>query len=216
MSRVGTSSAGPAPASPGVASEHERVVARPRRPAGPSVRPALVVLGIAVALVLLFGIGAALTGSSPSPAPHASPVHGTSLPAEPAAAGLRPIELPGTPPSDVLGSLVLPKGAVARSSVKWDGSTQYSATMRFDVGTSQGAVVGFYRAELKARGWSIQDVGAARAQHGATEVLAQRPSADGWYWEAGVVVSPTTFGAGGAAPETTRFTLELYEMPDAT
>lgn len=214
MSRVGTSSAGPAPATPGVASEAERVMARPSRPAGPSVRPALIVLGIAVVLVLLFGIGAAVTGS-PSPAPHASPVHGISLRAEPAAAGLRPIELPGTPPSDVLGSLILPKGAVARSSVKWDGSTQYSATMRFDVGASQGAVIGFYRAELEARGWSIQDVGPARAQPGATEVLAQRPSADGWYWEAGVVVSPSTFGVH-AASETTRFTLELYEMPDAT
>ena len=165
--------------------------------------------------MLLTRAGVLLTGSSPAPAPHASAVHGTSLRAEPAAPALRPIELPGTPPSDVLGALVLPKGARARSSVKWNGLTQFSATMRFDLPASQAAIIGFYRAELAARGWSIQGVGPARAQRGATEVLAQRPSSDGWYWEVGVVVSPTTFG-GGAAPETTRFVLDLYEMPDAT
>lgn len=210
----------------------------PGRRAVPSARPALVVVGIAAVLVLLFGIGAALTGSSPPSkpaAPATGPVRGTTLRAEAATAALRPIERPGTPPSDVLHSIVLPVGSTAVWSKPWNGGTQFSAKMAFRLPSSQAAVVGFYRTELQARGWSISSVGPARGQKNATEVLAQRASNDGWYWEIGVVVSPTTFssasgaspGASGppgasaasaasaaSGPDTTRFSLDLFEEPD--
>ena len=188
---------------------------RPRR-AVPSARPALVVVGIAAVLVLLFGIGAALTGSSSPSKPAASataPVRGATLRAEAATAALRPIERPGTPPADVLHAIVLPAGSTAVSSKPWDGSTQYSAKMAFHLDTSQAAVVSFYRAELRARGWSISSVGAAAGKKHATEVLAQRASTDGWYWEIGVVVSPTTFTSASAG-DRTRFSLDLFEEPD--
>jgi hypothetical protein len=186
--------------------------ARIRRP-GPSTKPALVVVGIAAFLVLLFGIGAALTGSSPTPASHPKAVK-TTLRAAPAAATLAPIELPGTPPADVLGSLVLPAHVETVSKTKWDGQTQYSAKMGFRLAATQAEVVTFYRAELRSRGWSISSTGAAHDQPRAVELLAQRASSDGWYWEVGVVVSPTTFGSGGRT-DVTRFTLELFEVPDA-
>ena len=188
---------------------------RPRR-AVPSARPALVVVGIAAVLVLLFGIGAALTGSSsPStpPAPATAPVPGATLRAEGATSALRPIERPGTPPADVLRAIVLPAGSTAVSSKPWNGATQYSAKMAFHLDTSQAAVVSFYRAELKARGWSISSVGAAAGKKHATEVLAQRASTDGWYWEIGVVVSPTTFTSASTG-DRTRFSLDLFEEPD--
>lgn len=181
-----------------------------RRP-GPSLRPALVVVAIAAGLVILFGIGAALTGSSapkPTPVGH---VPRAPLAAEPAAAALKPIERLGTPPSDVLSALVVPRGASAVSSAPWSGSTQYNASMHFRLAASQAAVVSFYQSELKARGWGDFSTGAARGQQGATEVLAQRASTDGWYWEVGVVVAPTTFGSHG---DTTRFSVDLFEVPD--
>ncbi|HVC15547.1 MAG TPA: hypothetical protein VND62_11895 [Acidimicrobiales bacterium] len=190
--------------------------ARPRRTPGPSVRPALVVVGVALVLVLLFGVGAALT-RNPSPKERgAAPVAGTGLVAEPATATLHPIEILGTPPADVLDALVLPKGSHAVSAVPWKGSTQYAGRMTFRVGASQGVLVTFFRRALGARGWSIVNVGAARAARGATEVLAQRASSDGWFWEAGVVVFPTSFGTSAAHRDATRFSLDLYEMPDAT
>lgn len=193
-----------------------------RRAAGPSVRPALVVVGIATGLVLLFGIGAALQGSSaPKAPPHPSHVSGTALTAEPAASSLRPIEILGTPPDDVVGAVVVPKGATRTGSTPWDGSTQFSGTVDFELSATQTAVVDFYRSELKARGWSTPNVSAARSPKGATEVIAQRASADGWYWEIGVVVSPTTFSSrssvtsnAGASTDLTKFTLELFEIPD--
>ncbi len=180
----------------------------------PSVRPALVVVGIAAALLLLFGIGAAVQGSSRSTsAPHPRHVAGTALVAEPAAALLRPIETPGTPPTDVLTAVVVPTGTTRTAATPSSGTTQFSATADFEVSASQASVVGFYRAELKARGWSSPDVSTTQAPKGAIEVLAQRASTDGWYWEIGVVVSPTTFSAA-TTRDRTRFTLELFEVPD--
>jgi hypothetical protein len=186
-----------------------------RRPrSGPSVKPALVVVAIAAGLVLLFGVGAALTGTNtPAPAKRGH-VGGARLAASAAAGPLKPIELPGTPPPDVLGSLVVPKGARTVETTRWDGETQYSAKMGFELAASQGALVDFYRAELAGRGWSMISVGAAHGNPKATEVLAQKGSDDGWYWEVGVVVAPTTFGKGTSS-ETTRFSLELFEEPDA-
>lgn len=207
--------AGDAPALPaGSPPSTSTDTGRPRTP-GPSVRPALVVVGVALFLVLLFGIGAALTRNPPSKAAPPEHVSGTGLVAEPAAATLHPIEILGTPPSDVLDALALPKGAKELSVTRWSGSTQFAGKMSFRVGSSQGALVTFFRSQLHARGWSIVNVGPARAEHGATEVLAQRASTDGWFWEAGFVVFPTSFGTSGQT-DTTRFSLDLYEMPDAT
>lgn len=188
----------------------------PRRTPGPSVRPALAVVGIALFLILAFGIGAALTSNPTPKAPAPAPVKGTGLVAEPATATLHPIEILGTPPADVLDALVLPKGAHEVSVTKWSGSTQYDGKMSFRLAASQASLVDFFRAELRARKWSIVSVGPARGAPHATEVLAQRASTDGWFWEAGFVVYPTTFSTSAAHADVTRFGLDLYEMPDAT
>lgn len=188
--------------------------ARPR-PAGPSLRPALAVVAVALFFVLAFGIGAALTRNGPSKPPSPSRVAGTGLVAEPAVRALHPIEILGTPPADVLDSLVLPKGVRRLSVTRWSGSAQFDGKASFRARTSQGVLVRFFRSQLRAHGWSIVNVGPARVGHGATEVLAQRPSNDGWFWEAGFVVFPTSFGSAVHA-DATRFSLDLYEMPDAT
>lgn len=188
------------------------------RPSGPSLRPALVVVAIATGLLLLFGIGAILSGSTSPPPAKRLHVRGTSLAAEAAGPALAKIEEPGTPPSDVLGSLVVPKGSQEVAATPWNGETQFSGQVTFSLATSQAAVVDFFEAELKARGWTIFSTGAAPHDKRASEVLAQRESDDGWYWEAGVVATPTTFATsttGSGSGDTTRFTLDLFEESDA-
>ncbi|MHB1554555.1 MAG: hypothetical protein ACYCSX_12765 [Acidimicrobiales bacterium] len=188
----------------------------PRRTPMPSIRPALVVVGVALLVVVVFGVGAALTTTRSSTVPRDAPLRGTGLVAVPASAALHPIEILGTPPADVLDALVVPRGAQRVSASPWSGETQYSAKMTFQLASSQATIVSFFHTELRTRGWSIVNVGPARAEKGATEVLAQRASADGWFWEAGVVVFPTTFRHASADADVTRFSLDLYEMPDAT
>ena len=190
------------------------------RRAGPSIRPALTVLAVAATIVLLFGIGAALTGNSPparSPSPKKVVAGSGSLHARPATAALRRIELPGTPPPDVLDSLVVPAGATVVSAKPWGGETQYNGQVELRLAASQGSIIDFYRSELHSLGWSNFSTGAARGYADATEVLAERESTDGWYWEVGVVVHPTRFATGTRGPaETTRFSIDVFEVPDGT
>jgi len=47
-------------------------------------------------------------------------------------------------------------------------------------------------------------------------VLAKKAGDDGWYWEVGVIVSPTVFGPSGveATTGTTPFVIRLLQVPD--
>lgn len=199
---------GPGPGPPGTG------VHPPRARRGPSTKPALVVVAVAAFLVVSFSIGGILTGGTPPKLPKVT-VHRTTLPAAPATAALAPIERPGTPPHDVLGALVVPAGATRVSATPWDGLTEFSGSVLFSVPATQADVVQFFRAELAGRGWRVISTGPAHGHPLSTEVLAQRASSDGWYWEAGVVVQPTTFPQQASA-DRTRFTLELFVVPDAT
>lgn len=183
----------------------------------PGMRPALLVLGIAVLLVLGFGLASAFVGQGQPPAPSTKPqkVAGTGLRAVPSGTALKPIEQPGTPPTNIIDALTLPQGAVATSHT--DNSTSatgYDEQIDFSLpGATQAQVVAFYKAELNTRGWRQINVGPATNQPGTTQVLAQAAGDDGWYWEAGALVGPTVFGGGHS--ETTPFTIRLFQVPDA-
>jgi len=192
---------------------------------GPSKGPALVVLGVAAGLILIFGALAVVSSlgkvSTVGPTKPVK-VKGTTLLAVPAAKALKPIELPGTPPANILDALVVPEGATVVSVTKNSTSTtQYDEQMRFSVHAPEAAVVDFYRVELAVKGWSTPSVGSATGLSGAVEVLAQKAGDDGWYWEAGAIVSPTSFdtksvagSSKGTGAESTQFTLRLFQVSD--
>lgn len=186
----------------------------------PSVGPALIVVGLAVFILILFGLGSILSGNStPPPVASSKPqkVPGTPLLAVAADPVLRPIEVPGSPPANITANLTVPQGTRALGHVGAAGSTsQYDAHVDLSVNGSQGAVVAFYRAELPVQGWKIVSVGPVQNQPQAVEVLGQKAGADGWYWEIGAVVEPTTFPSSSApaTAESTRFTLRLFQRSD--
>lgn len=189
---------------------------RPTRPPGPSTRYALIALGLAA---LIFVVGLIADGLSPStaPRPTSSTVRtapGSPLPARSATSALRPITVDGQPPSDILGALSLPAGTAATpGSVRDDGVGDYDETMGFDVAAPQQKVITFFRDQLRSAGWSQITSGrpskASLAPAGSVEVLGRHASEDGNYWEAGVVVAPTSFPSSAPAG-TTSFTLRLY------
>lgn len=191
--------------------------------AGVSMRPAFLVVGLALAIVVGFSVFAVLTtgdqraGIPTAPSSRAV-VPGTGLRATSAAAGLRPIESPGQPPANIVGSVVLPAGAV-RYAVADNSSNadQYDQQVTFTLrGATQGALFAFFHHEMQRYGWSIFSTGPAA--HEGEEVLAQKAGDDGWYWEMGAVVEPTTFASSaagrGTGAETTRFTIRLFQVPD--
>ncbi len=175
--------------------------------------PALIV--VAIALVILIGgiTASALAGGGPATLSLTSVrlADGTVVHLEPAADALRPIEQEGNPPSDILAALAVPKGTTTTGSLNTDqNTTQYDRTVNFTSTMNAYQVQDFYRVLFSRLGWKVVSNGSDTYQTGSSEVLAKKGSSDGYYWEAGVVVSPTT-GAG-----VTPFTLRVFEVPDPT
>jgi hypothetical protein len=205
--------------------------ATPRRgrPPGPSTKPALIVLGLTLALFLV-GVALELASGSQS-RPTRSPTsittaRGAGLHAAPARRLLSPIVTLGQPPDDLLDALAVPAGAApVPSSALNRGIETYDRSLRFEVDASQQQVITFFRAQLPAEHWTRLSQGAASGVPGY-QILAQHPASDGREWELGVVVSPTVFGSTATTPGsstpgstspatgTTAFTFRLFVQSD--
>ena len=113
-----------------------------------SIKPAMVVLGIAAGILVLFGAMAILSSQGPSTSTTPSapvPVKGTSLRSVAAATALKPIEHPDTPPGNIVNALTVPVGAVAHGFAdNSTGAGQYDEQMRFSLGASEATLVTFY------------------------------------------------------------------------
>jgi len=175
--------------------------------------PALIVLGIAV-VILVGGVVASALASSGS---GVLPIHSVTLPdgtdvaLVPATTALKPV-ISSEPPPDILGSLAVPAGSDRRGFVNTDqNQTQYDRSVSFTSGLSSDQVVSLYQTVLPKLGWKVTASApdtATGAGTGTVEVLATKGSNDGFYWEAGVVVSPSS--SAGVTP----FTVHLFERPD--
>ncbi len=174
--------------------------------------PALIVLGLAVLLLLGGVVASAVTsGSDPTfTLRQVTLADGTTVPLAPAAARLHAIVSNDEPPADIIGNLGIPKESVVTGVLNSDQHTaQFDRTARLRSQLSQTEVVDVYARLLRTVGWQVIYRGPApQGSPGTTEVLAKRGSGDGFYWETGVVVSPTT-------PQgTTPYSVEVFETPD--
>ncbi len=188
-------------------------------PAGPrfqplSIRgPALIVLGIAVFIVVAGVVGSALdSGSAPTTTLRSVAIPGgTVVPLTPARTAMKSIVTPSEPPADILDNMAVPSGSSVTHFVNGDqGQAQFDRTVSFTTGLGTGQVVDLYRALLPRLGWRVIYAGAGIGKTGGqdTEVLAKKGSGDGFYWEVGAVVSPTT--SAGVTP----FSVELFQLSD--
>jgi hypothetical protein len=188
--------------------------ARRRRGPGPTVWPATIVIGVALVVLLggalsaIFASGSATTSvqSTPKTAP------GAPIAAVSAQGALSPITTPGRPPANVVAALVVPAGAIVVRGSATDRSVGlYDRSLGFTTARSEADVIAFYRAELPAQGWKPLSQGLPATGTGY-EILARIAGTDGYFWEVGITVSPTTF-AGTA--QTTPFTVRLFAVSDA-
>lgn len=191
-----------------------------RRPPGPSARPAAIVFGIILVLFLAGFVADDLTsahhGVTTTHPGAAEAVPGTGgLVPEPAAEVLGPILENGEPPADVLAALVVPHGTrTVPDSGRQLGLGPYDATIEVAVPAAEQAVLTFNRTELKAGSWQTVSAGASGSGY---RFIAEHPGSDGYEWELGVTLSPTTFTspvAGMAAPSEgiTPVTLRLFAI----
>lgn len=174
--------------------------------------PAFIVLGIAV-FILVGGVVAsalATSGSSRLPIDSVTLTDGTVVRLTPATTALKPV-ISSEPPADILGSLAVPVGSTQRSFTNTDhNETQYDRSVSFTSGLSSDQVISFFQTLLPRLGWKVTASApdTAATTSGTIEILATKGSSDGFYWEVGAVVSPST--ADGVTP----FTVELFEQPD--
>lgn len=187
---------------------------RPVKPAGPSTKWAALVFGI---VAFIFVGGLVLLGLEPSQAPTKAPTSirtapGAPLRAEVASSLLHPLVHGGQPPPDILRALALPAGSTAvPGSLKNHGVELYDYSLGFVVPASQSQVVAFFKAQLKADGWTQMSSGPQ--YHGpGIEVLGQHASVTGTLWQLGIVVDPTrpTTTSGPTRSFVTPYTVELY------
>lgn len=193
----------------------------PRRPPssrGFSMRPAMIVVGLAGLILVVFVTIGVVSSQSPAAVKHTSTaiaVQGSSLRAVAGAGQLAPIVAGGEPPNNVRNAVDLPEGSVRLSHQNnTAGAGQYDAQVTFSSLDSQAALIDFYATDMKAHGWQITDKGPARNDPGALEVLGKLAGSDGYYWEMGATVDATTFPAGGPPRGTTHFTVRLFQVPD--
>jgi len=191
---------------------------RPPARGGISMRPAMVVLGLAVLILAVFITIAIVTSQSPAPvktSTAARVVPGTAVRAVAAADALTPIISSGQPPSNIINAVDLPAGAVRVAHQNNAGNSgQYDSQITVRSDESQGALLTFYSADLKWEGWQVFDRGPAANDPGATEVLGKLAGTDGYYWEIGVTIPLTTFGAGAPAGGWTNVTVRLLQEGD--
>jgi hypothetical protein len=193
---------------------------RPPTSGGTSMRPAMIVLGLALLILAVFVTIGIVTSGSPTPVRTGTgprPVQGSTLRAVPATSALSVIVSSGQPPTNIINAVDVPVGSVRVSSQDNSaGSGQYDSQITLRSDASQAALLGFYADDMKLQGWQIFDRGAAANNPGAVEVLGKLAGSDGYYWEMGAVVSPTTFGNGAPPSGQTLFTIRLFQVSDDT
>ena len=191
---------------------------RPPSPGGFSIRPAMIVLGLGVLIIAVFVTLGLVSSQAPAPlktsgAP--AEVPGTTLRSVPAALALSPIIIQGEPPTNIINAVTLPTGAVRISyQNNAAGSGQYDAQITLRSADTQGALLTFYTAEMHEQGWEVFDKGAAANDPNALEVLGKLAGTDGYFWEMGATISPTTFGHGAPPTGDTDFTIRLFQQSD--
>lgn len=108
-----------------------------------------------------------------------------------AASFLTPIESNYQIPSDVIAALIVPRGSVGIGIVNRDkGSGSFDRQINLRVDEASILLLHAYQSALPRLGWHIDSTSATTAPNGrhGTEILAQIPSSDGYYWEVGVTV----------------------------
>ena len=192
---------------------------RPPPRSGFTMRAAMIVPGIGLLILALF-IGAGFLTSNPvqptKTSTRAFSVPGTPLRALPGVHDLKVITTSGQPPGNIINAVSVPGGARRTSYENNSASAQgaYDAEITLTADESQAALETFYSKDMKKQGWQILSTGPADHLAGGLEVLGKKAGSDGFYWELGAIISPTSFGQGAPAAGDTSFTLEMIQEED--
>ncbi len=195
------------------------------RPARVSPRPALIV--IAIVAVIAAGGGLLTLFSSGGTGTRGNGVVPSHLIVEgvhfgPARAALETTEHGPLIPEDIIASLALPVGARLTGMVNLDdGSGPFDREIDLVTSTPRSQLITAFGTLLDAYGWRQSGAGTAvgTRRTSGTELLAQRPSRDGYNWEVGVTITAGASSEGTVVRSTlpigrTRIAMRLLQVPE--
>lgn len=169
-----------------------------------SLKPAAVVLGIAV-FVLVFFTTINIVANPTVNSTTTIPIVVGALPIDTNSTLLAECQLPDNPPPDINNSLLIPTLSSAASSIKWRGKGPGGYDCARDIVTvaSSSELLSFYKSHLEARGWKLFSHGDSYKSK-QPQMLFQKAGSDTFYWILGVSVTRSSTNS-------TTFTFRLYQ-----
>ena len=173
-----------------------------------SILPAAAVLGIAVLMLVVFMVinlvfdqGVSTTTTIPVVVGGLNIDNGTAL--------LAGCETPGTPPSDIVPGVIVPAGTRGNGPFRMpnSGAGDFDCWRPLKTTANASALLGFFKTQLEARGWSLFSSGAS---NGAPQFLFQKAGNDTFYWIIGVTVD-----RGASTRASTAWTFRIYQNSEA-
>ena len=173
-----------------------------------SILPAAAVLGVAVLMLAIFMFinlvtdqGVSTTTTIPVIVGGVSVDHSSTL--------LANCESPGTLPSNIVGGVIVPVTTRSRGPFQMpnSGAGDFDCYRPLATASSASALLGFYRAQLEARGWALFSSGAS---NGAPQYLFQKAGSDTFYWIIGITVD-----TGASSTTSTAWTFRIYQNSES-
>ena len=135
------------------------------------------------------------------------PVVVGGLAVDTSSATLENCDPPGTIPLDISPGLIVPASTQTRGPFRIPnaGAGDFDCSQPLRSATNPSALLGFYRAQLEARGWTLFSSGAT---NGAPQYLFQKAGNDTFYWIVGITVN-------SSRSENTNWTYRIYQNSEA-
>jgi len=192
-----------------------KATAKPKAPAGVHPTSLKWAAIVPIAAVAMLGIFIAINALFPNSqqAPKAIPkiekitgLHTNLVPA------FTHYVVNGIPPANIVDTVHVPLGATFTREIYTGGrASSYDRHLGYSASAAEGALYSYFHTLIAREGWKIFSVSSPTDSAGV-EILAQKAGDDGFYWEQGVVIHPTTFSASGL--QSTSFSLRLYQAAE--
>ena len=153
-----------------------------------SILPAMMVLGIAAATLIVFLGVNLIANPRVSTATTTVPIVVGTLTTDATSTVLAGCQQAGNPPLDIASALIVPLHTVATSKTLHPngGAGDYDCVRSFQTAASSAKLLGYYSAHLQTRGWSLFSHG---NQQGSPQLLFQKAGSDTFYWIIGITVT---------------------------
>jgi hypothetical protein len=173
-----------------------------------SIMPAAAVLGIAVIMLAAFMVINLVTSQAVSTTT-TIPIIVGGLGVDRTNSVLAHCATPGTPPSNIVSGMLVPTGTRSGGPLQMPnaGAGDFDCLRPLVTAANASALLGFYKAQLEARGWSLFSSGSS---NGSPQYLFQKAGNDTFYWIIGVTVTPALSTAHATA-----WTFRIYQNSEA-